>query len=61
MSPGDYELTPGKIRPGLRDGTVRFMLDAGKAREEKEVVDEYLRIQEEEYEVEVDVKNERIR
>ena len=43
-----------KSRAGLMDGTVRFMLDAERAREEKRIVDEYFKIEEEEYEVEVE-------
>ena len=61
LSPGESEAGSGRARPGLRDGTVRFMLDVDKAREEKRVVDEYLKVEEEEYEVEVEVKNERRR
>ena len=58
-SPAEKEGGDGKGRPGFRDGTVRFMLDGDKAREEKRVVEEFLRVEEEEYEVEVEVKNER--
>lgn len=38
-----------------QSGTVRFMLDAAREREEKEQVDRYFRVEEEEYEVEVEV------
>ena len=41
-------------RAGLKDGTIRFMLDPERARDEKRVVSEYFRIEEEEYEVEVE-------
>ena len=58
-SPAEREGGEGKGRPGFRDGTVRFMLDGDKAREEKRVVEEFLRVEEEEYEVEVEVKSER--
>jgi CTD kinase subunit beta len=37
-----------------QDGTVRFMLDAEQARQEREAVNEYQRIEYEEYEVEVE-------
>ena len=57
--------TPGTISPGTaqplksalgqrgQDGTVRFMLDAARARDERAEVDKFHRIEEEEYEVEV--------
>jgi len=38
------------------EGTVRFMLDAGRAREEKAVVRRYYTTEEEEYEEEVEVE-----
>ncbi|KAH9870922.1 hypothetical protein J1614_006494 [Plenodomus biglobosus] len=59
--------TPGTASPGMnqppksaigvrgQDGTVRFMLDAARARDERAEVDKYHRIEEEEYEVEVPV------
>jgi CTD kinase subunit beta len=37
-----------------QDGTVRFMLDAEQARQEKEAVNEYHRVEYEEYEIEVE-------
>ena len=43
-------------KPGLKDGTVRFMLDPQRAREEKETVSEFFNVEEEEYEIEVPVK-----
>ncbi|KAH6629598.1 cyclin-like protein [Boeremia exigua] len=55
--------TPGTVSPGQPDtgvtgvrgqnGTVRFMLDAARARDERAEVDKYHRVEEEEYEVEV--------
>jgi CTD kinase subunit beta len=55
--------TPGTISPAQPDagapgargqgGTVRFMLDAARARDERAQVDKYHRVEEEEYEVEV--------
>jgi CTD kinase subunit beta len=42
------------IGPRGQDGTVRFMLDADQARQEREVVNEYHRVEYEEYEVEVE-------
>ncbi|KAF2849769.1 cyclin-like protein [Plenodomus tracheiphilus IPT5] len=46
---------PPKSAIGVRgqDGTVRFMLDAARARDERAEVDKYHKIEEEEYEVEV--------
>lgn len=41
-------------QPGLRDGTVRFMLDPERARDEKQAVAEFFRVEEEEYEVEIE-------
>ncbi|MCJ1295913.1 RNA polymerase II C-terminal domain kinase beta subunit [Xylographa carneopallida] len=43
-----------KVRAGLKEGTVRFMLDPERARDEKNIVAEYFRVEEEEYEVEVE-------
>lgn len=61
-------VTPGTISPsqpptsaiGIRgqNGTVRFMLDAARARNEKDTVDKYHKIEEEEYEVEVPISTE---
>lgn len=55
--------SPGTLSPGQpaasaigvrgQNGTVRFMLDAGRARDEAKAVDRYHRAEEEEYEVEV--------
>lgn len=59
--------TPGTISPGTaqpptsaigvrgQHGTVRFMLDAARARDEHAEVDKYYKPQEEEYEVEVPI------
>lgn len=47
------------LKPGLRDGTVRFMLDPKRAREEKETVRQFFKVEEEEYEVEVEIQRER--
>lgn len=53
-------LSPGSTHPptsaiGIRgqNGTVRFMLDAARARDERVEVDKFHKIEEEEYEVEV--------
>ena len=43
-------------KPGLKEGTVRFMLSAERARDEKEWVGGYFRMEEEEYVVEVPVE-----
>ena len=48
-----------KVRAGLKEGTVRFMLDPERAREEKNIVAEYFKIEEEEYEVEVETPKRR--
>lgn len=61
--------TPGTISPGTQaptsaigirgqNGTVRFMLDAARARDERAEVDKYHKIEEEEYEVEVPISSE---
>lgn len=52
LSPG----TPGaqKTRAGVNNGTIRFMLDPQRARDEKNTVSEYFKVEEEEYEVEVE-------
>jgi CTD kinase subunit beta len=61
--------TPGTVSPsvaqpptsaiGIRgqNGTVRFMLDAARALDEKNEVDKFHKIEEEEYEVEVPIDN----
>ncbi|MCJ1288325.1 RNA polymerase II C-terminal domain kinase beta subunit [Xylographa opegraphella] len=68
LSPQDTPLSDGKssvtlspeaaagarVRAGLKEGTVRFMLDLERAREEKKIVAEYFKVEEEEYEVEVE-------
>ncbi|KAL8904556.1 MAG: hypothetical protein Q9171_007014 [Xanthocarpia ochracea] len=51
--------TPVQGKPGLKEGTVRFMLDPERARDEKHTVAEFFKMDEEEYEVEV--KNDRRR
>ena len=43
-----------QTKPGLRDGTVRFMLDPERARNEKVSVAEFFKVEEEEYEEEVE-------
>ncbi len=45
--------TPMQGKPGLRDGTVRFMLDPERVRDEKHAVAEFFKVEMEEYEVEV--------
>jgi CTD kinase subunit beta len=58
-------VTPGTISPstltsatGIRgqNGTVRFMLDAERANQERAEVDRYYKVEEEEYEVAVDTE-----
>ncbi|KAI4252844.1 MAG: hypothetical protein LQ352_004044 [Teloschistes flavicans] len=46
--------TPAQGKPGLKEGTVRFMLDPERARDEKHAVAEFFKTEEEEYEVEVE-------
>ncbi|KAI9826017.1 MAG: hypothetical protein M1819_007472, partial [Sarea resinae] len=41
---------------GIRDGTVRFMLDAERARDEKRVVETFFKVEEEEVEIDVEVE-----
>ncbi len=48
--------TNGASKPGLKEGTVRFMLDPQRAAEEKKTVGEFFKVEEEEYEVEVEVE-----
>ncbi|OCK82358.1 C-type cyclin [Lepidopterella palustris CBS 459.81] len=62
-------ITPGITSPGQgpasaigirgQNGTVRFMLDAARARAEKKTVDAYYTVEEEEYETEVEVTDRR--
>lgn len=52
--------TPVQGKPGLKDGTVRFMLDPERARDEKHIVAEYFKMDEEEYEVEVENDRRRV-
>lgn len=44
----------GLRQPGLREGTVRFMLDPERARDEKQAVADFFRPEEEEFEIEVE-------
>lgn len=60
-SPQSAASINGTNKPGLRDGTVRFMLDPERARDEKLAVAEFFRVEEEEYEVEVERGAERRR
>ena len=48
---------------GIRgqNGTVRFMLDAKRARDERSAVERFWKVEEEEYEVEVPLESERDR
>lgn len=62
-SPGDEvmkeatsPITNGTSKPGLKEGTVRFMLDPQRAAEEKKTVGDFFKVEEEEYEVEVEVE-----
>lgn len=53
--------TPVQGKPGLKDGTIRFMLDPKRARDEKHAVAEFFTMDEEEYEVEVEANHDRRR
>ncbi|KZF23369.1 cyclin-like protein [Xylona heveae TC161] len=55
MGPVSALGTRGRVGERSRDGTVRFMLDAERAREEQVQVAEYFKVEEEEYEVEVEI------
>ena len=45
----------------MKDGiTIRFMLDAERARDEKAAVAEYFKMEEEEYEVEIERERRRV-
>jgi CTD kinase subunit beta len=46
-------MTP-QSKPGVREGTIRFMLDPERARNEKVAVAEFFSVEEEEYEEEVE-------
>ena len=50
----------GGSKPGLKDGTVRFMLNPQRARDEKNAVAAFFRVEEEEYEVEVERERRRV-
>ena len=47
-------MTTPQNKPGVREGTVRFMLDPERARNEKIAVGKYFKVEEEEYEEEVE-------
>ena len=46
--------TTGASKLGSKEGTVRFMLNPQRAKDEKDTVAEYFKFEEEEYEVEVE-------
>ena len=46
--------TPNQGKSGVKDSTVRFMLDPKRARNEKAAVAKFFKVEEEEYEVEVE-------
>ena len=48
--------TIGASKLGSREGTVRFMLNPQRAKDEKETVAEYFKVEEEEFEVEVETR-----
>ena len=48
--------TPTAVGARGQNGTVRFMLDAARARREEQDVDAYFKVQEEEHQVEVPVE-----
>jgi CTD kinase subunit beta len=65
VSPAPLSPRSGSSRRGIgargQDGTVRFMLDAEKAKQEKETVNDHFKVEYEDYEVEVEepIKHER--
>lgn len=50
---------PGRGRAGMKEGTLRYMLDAGRAEEEQKLVDTFFRDEYEEHEVEEEVRHDR--
>lgn len=52
--------TPVQGKPGLKEGTVRFMLDPERARDEKHTVADFFKMDEEEYEVVVENDRRRV-
>ncbi len=50
----------GSSKPGLKEGTVRFMLNPQRARDEKNAVAEFFKVEEEEYEIEVERERRRV-
>lgn len=50
----------GASKPGLKEGTVRFMLNPQRARDEKDTVAEFFKVEEEEYEIEVERERRRV-
>jgi CTD kinase subunit beta len=57
ISPGNAQAPTSAIGIRGQNGTVRFMLDAARARDERNEVDKFHKIEEEEYEVEVPIDN----
>jgi CTD kinase subunit beta len=55
VSPGNAQPPTSAIGIRGQNGTVRFMLDAARARDERNEVDRFHKIEEEEYEVEVPI------
>lgn len=58
-SPTSPSLARGRATERGREGTVRFMLEAERAREERAIVAEYFKVDEEVYEVEEENENRR--
>ena len=50
----------GGPKPGLKEGTVRFILNPQRARDEKNAVAEFFKVEEEEYEVVVERERRRV-
>jgi CTD kinase subunit beta len=55
VSPGNTQPLTSAIGIRGQNGTVRFMLDAARARDERNEVDKFHKVEEEEYEVEVPI------
>lgn len=54
LGPNAANGTTPQSKPGVREGTIRFMLDPERARKEKVAVAEFFSVEEEEYEEEVE-------
>ena len=58
---GDARGGPGRSRAGMKEGTLRYMLNVGRAETEQKIVDTFFVDEMEEYEVEEEVRVDRRR